>query len=45
VQISESVDGMLGDGRFAEEVGLHEVVVEVHMADEGGCGVALLKLV
>jgi hypothetical protein len=36
---------MLGDGRLAQEVGLHQVVVEVYVADEGGCGVALFEVV
>src|SRR5688572_23700313 len=41
VQISHPVDGVLGDGRHAREVGPLQVVVKVYVADEWGYGGAL----
>jgi hypothetical protein len=45
VQVSQPVDGVLRDRRLADKVGLHQVVVEVQLADEGRHGGALLQVV
>ena len=45
VEVSEAVDGMLGDGWVAVEVGLSKAVVEVYVADEGGHAGALREVV
>jgi hypothetical protein len=45
VQVSQPVDGVLGDLRLSREVGLLQVVVEVHVADEGRDSAALLDKV
>jgi hypothetical protein len=45
VQVSQPVDGVLGDPRLPREVGFLQVVVEVYVADKGRCSSALLDKV
>jgi hypothetical protein len=45
VQVTQAVDGVLGERWLAREVGLHKVVVEVYVANEWCNGGALLDIV